>query len=732
MSLWQRNINPKYQKHRGVGALLAMMFLVIFGSLAAAMAIVAQGNLQTAQTQLEVNRALSAAQTGMNFTLYRLNQVTDNIKIRKGLITPTLATTLWDQIGQAMVTSFSGEPQNLQAPYFSNGVLHIGPIAVGPSSPTFTVTFTPHPIAGENYDASYYKHPPYDGSDPASGITTPVSNQNPLDARFVRMTVTASAGHHGDTVTRSISVDLRINKQIHYAILSKNRVMIGRNVMIDGPIGSSFTDVGLKNGHPIQMESDFWGLNSQLDQQLQAFQQLLITNDKNGDNRINLSDPAETQGITDPSQYDYNHDGYIDAYDFFLHFYDTNGDGKLSKTELDTANNPRLAELFNLIDGHGNNDGYIDNGDHYAKLHGEAYISASKDAWNQGAASGTGAYQSYFQGPIVPDYGKAPITFDATQNNTQQYTASDFNTSVFKNMTQSTLDSQASAQAVANPTSTSQPQMGGQVREAVPYGSAHPYDYYDRPVYKNMTFTNVLIPEGTNALFENCTFIGVTFVQTASDNTDPNYNHAGMQESDGYKKYPDTTAVVNGQTVSNTKTTSNNIRFDNCQFQGAVVTSVPQAFTQARNKLQFTGSTAFDIKNSPNLTAAQKQLFERSTLLAPNYSVEMGTFQSPSTSGQKLNLSGTIVAGVIDMRGNINVDGAILTTYHPTGTDSPNFNTTLGYFSSSQGDLEGDIPTGGLGEIYVHYDPTLAMPDGILGPIEMQPLMLTYHEGSEQ
>ena len=44
---------------RGVASILAMMFLVIFGSLAAAMAVVAQGNLRTADSAMKVSRALS-------------------------------------------------------------------------------------------------------------------------------------------------------------------------------------------------------------------------------------------------------------------------------------------------------------------------------------------------------------------------------------------------------------------------------------------------------------------------------------------------------------------------------------------------------------------------------------------------------------------------------------------------------------------------------------------------
>ena len=59
---------------RGVSSVLSMMFLVIFGSLAAAMAVVAQGNLRTADSSLKVSRAMSAAETGLTFAARRLSE----------------------------------------------------------------------------------------------------------------------------------------------------------------------------------------------------------------------------------------------------------------------------------------------------------------------------------------------------------------------------------------------------------------------------------------------------------------------------------------------------------------------------------------------------------------------------------------------------------------------------------------------------------------------------------
>src|SRR5690606_27116178 len=49
---------------RGVASVLAMMFLILFGSLVAAMAVASTGNIRTAASHLSVMRAQAAAETG--------------------------------------------------------------------------------------------------------------------------------------------------------------------------------------------------------------------------------------------------------------------------------------------------------------------------------------------------------------------------------------------------------------------------------------------------------------------------------------------------------------------------------------------------------------------------------------------------------------------------------------------------------------------------------------------
>ena len=727
-------------RDRGAAAVLAMMFLVIFSSLAAAMAIVSQGNLTTADSSLKINRSLAAAETGMRFMIYRLNQVTQGdatagtpgIKIREGEIDSALANTLWTDARTQLLNLLSADFQYQQgnAPYVDSGALIVPEIPVGPGQPQFSATFQPHPLANEDYDDPIYQRPPYSDMDP------PVSNAAPLGPQWVRVTVTAGDGPVGSRIFRSVTIDFQIEKKIKFALLSKSRIMIGRNVMIDGPIGSAFLETNLANGHPIQMQSDFKGLDPALDATLDLFRNTLVSNDADGDNRINLASATETDQIIDPAQYDYNQDGYIDGYDFFMANFDSNADLKISAVELDpTSSDVNRQQLMKLIDTFGNpnrqgyNDGFIDEYDRYAKIRGEVYITADKQGWEDGAADpdgpggADGAYQDYFEGAILPDFGESPLTFDADTDNVHEFSPSDFDVASFKAMASNDFAAQAGTPS-------------GTVTEQVPFGAAHPYEYYERDVYENKTFDNVLIPKGTNALFRNCTFIGVTYVDTATDNVDPNFNYAGMQEADGTLKHPDRTAFVQGVEIADTKTVANNIRFDDCTFNGSIVTESPNEYTHVRNKLTFTGTTRF-ILESP-LSAAEIKLFKRSTLLAPHFSVEMGTFIAPEDSQETVELSGTIVTGLLDLRGQVKIVGTLLTTFNPVsntgpvlGDTSPQFNTTLGYFSSADGDLESEIPGSGLGVIQVRYDPTLALPDGILGNIDITPNLATYREGGQ-
>lgn len=369
---------------------------------------------------------------------------------------------------------------------------------------------------------------------------------------------------------------------------------------------------------------------------------------------------------------------------------------------------------------------------------------------------------------------------------------------------------------------------GRHLWEKMPFNSPTYADFYIRPRYVNMTFKNVQIPQGNNGLFINCKFIGVTYVRanTANAHTNwslyggmewdaatgaPKYKTAPLDKSDfvrytsgnvadgptNYTDFPDP-PVINGATKTgtdrNTKVYSNNIRFHDSLFVGSVVGDVPTAYTNLRNKLTFTGSTRFTTSNpdsptNPALNPDSDDLAEinKSSLMLPNYSVDIGQFNAPtdtssaSTTTQNVQLRGTIVAGVLDVRGNAFIDGALFLTFAPVAGQGPlqqfgqevgnpaNFNATLGYFGPEDGDGEaidpnllpvisgvkvvgwdtdGDgladvassqpqpagsaaIPFYGYGRIRLNWNPDLPMPDGIMLPISIAPVLLSYKEGHE-
>ena len=87
-----------------------MMFLVIFGSLAAAMAVVASGNIRTASASLQVSRATSAAETGLVYAAWTLKREAARFVVRKGEIEAEYA----DEIHQLPAASRFSPPLDTQ------------------------------------------------------------------------------------------------------------------------------------------------------------------------------------------------------------------------------------------------------------------------------------------------------------------------------------------------------------------------------------------------------------------------------------------------------------------------------------------------------------------------------------------------------------------------------------------------------------------------------------------
>jgi len=189
----------------------------------------------------------------------------------------------------------------------------------------------------------------------------------------------------------------------------------------------------------------------------------------------------------------------------------------------------------------------------------------------------------------------------------------------------------------------------------------------ERHVYENQTFTDVRLPDNRNALFRNCTFEGKLYIDCYKS---------------GSSKY-------------------NNVRFEDCDFNGVIVTDVPQVFKWQYNCLYFTGAATF------NNTAMAE-----ATILAPHFNVNLGN-TNPIASDNNV-LTGAIVGGIVDIRGNAEIYGTVLSMCDTTQWSSgyvTNIGATLGDGGSETTEL------GDIGTITINPDQEKMLPSGIKTPI---------------
>jgi hypothetical protein len=250
--------------------------------------------------------------------------------------------------------------------------------------------------------------------------------------------------------------------------------------------------------------------------------------------------------------------------------------------------------------------------------------------------------------------------------------AEDYDTSAYKNL--------CTAIPVSSATKTEYfPHQTGNYTKKKDSGSYS----FSRYTYENQTFTDAKLPPGRNALFKNCTFEGVFFVQTNSN--------------------------------TSSKSKCNNVRFEDCQFNGVIVTDVPKNSTiqWIHNCLYFTGEAHFNNTSS----------YKEATILAPNFNVNLGN-TAELEEGSTSSINGAIVGGIVDVRGNAEINGTIISTF-----DTSNFSS--GYVSNigfaDDGGSEGGLPED-VGTIHITCSPEQLLPSGVTSPIVIKPLQNTYRE----
>ena len=202
----------------------------------------------------------------------------------------------------------------------------------------------------------------------------------------------------------------------------------------------------------------------------------------------------------------------------------------------------------------------------------------------------------------------------------------------------------------------------------------------NRHVYENQTFSNAKLPNNRNALFRNCTFEEILYVDCAKS----------------------------------TSSYYNNVRFEDCTFNGVIVTDTPSDLKWQNNALYFTGEATFDNTSS----------IQEATILAPHFNVDLGNTNPVQTNNNVIK--GAVVGGIVDIRGNAQIEGTIIsmcdTTAWPSGYVT-NIGATLDDGGSETTEL------GDVGVISITPDTGQMLPSGILSPIVIKPLLNTYSEG---
>lgn len=702
---------------RGAAAVMAMMFLTILATLSVAMFSLSSLSMAGASNLADADQARAAAESGLRWIIYRMQKM-PRPKTDKGIIDQDLVDdTIWPALESAIITdlntNLSATNGRGVASYNSTQIIS-NPIALDGGTSRFVVKIDRLPR-------------------PAS--PDPLGNDYHLQITVTGTTGSASRG----VASRTVSMKLTIQKKINFAVVGKVPIQLGHNTLVEGPV--AMTTSG--KYPPLLSLSDFTTLKPELTSKINAFHQYIEDHNLGYSGRIAPTTSATAAGYTDA-----NSDGMVDEYDLFLDEFDTNGDMRVSKTEFEKSSGVSYdANLFAAMDSLGTpltsndptrpglNDGYIDNTDLYAKISGSVQIASSEADWSNHLTNGAGSIYDLVGGPVdTGDPLQPPVTFSADVSAMQDLTPSSFNTKTFRDQTGTSNGASSHTTSTVkvngvnvtwntytNYTLSAAMANGGTTNDHTPYGSTSWQATYARPVFKNMTFKNCRIPKGLNALFNNCQFQGVTYVDlqtniTTSSGSTTTDSGSAMDWSK--RALPNKPAFNANTALTSTSTYGsaygNNLRFNDCTLNGPIAAggtdgSSPSAYTHFANSWEFTGATQFDNQET-----------DKATLVASQTNIEMGSF---TTGKDPSTLKGVVVAGNIDIRGTSVVDGSIIVTGDGAG------NTTLGYFGASDGDTDPSaMPEGGYGRLNIRYNPYRALPDGINIQVQITPDPTTYRE----
>ncbi len=609
-----------HQKRSGTALILSMIFVLIFSALAISMATMSGTNVQLVSNQHKVNSALSAAQSALECGRYIVaNTPLPSTSIN--IVTTEQANNAWN----TLCSQVQGQPW-----------------VAGQASQTENEIITPAVSFGQantSFQVKFHRS----------------------DIHTIKLEGIGSDGQ----IKRDVSINMKITKNnevLNYAIASRGRMWLTGDSTIHGDIFSTWN---LSNTQLAQLAQLKVQIQQKMDEgtlNFSSFSSLVSSLGLNTSQRTTILNELLNGKLIPPS-----------AASRCISFMS-------SVPSISPLNVTSDSEVLGTVNTCWSKE----------QIESKTWKLETLDA------NGKPMYDEDGNKIISPEdeiQGQCQgINYGVPPQNMSGMTISDYNTVTYYNATRT---AQGGGGDIYYSTSAAN-YTGNLDSLGSTCGTKYRYEYFphavdsyttNRPggggvqvkryIYKNQTFNDARLLNDKNALFINCTFNDVLYVDC-------------------------------GKTTSN----YNNVRFDNCTFNGTIVTNTPQTFNWQKNCLYYTGSATFQ-----NNTSAD------ATILAPHFNVNLGN--TNPVSGTENVLRGAIVGGIVDVRGNAEVFGTII-SMADTSMYTSGYVTNIGATLNDGGSET--VAIGDVGVINITPDPDKLLPSGITSPIIIKPLQNTYSE----
>lgn len=623
---------------KGIALIVAMLFLAIFAAFAVALAAMSTANVETAQNQRTANSALVCAESGIEYAKYLVSDFVASGKLPKtsqNTVSDTEADSAWTEFCKYLRSINHGGHALMGCTHVCNGV--------GNGHKIYT-DWINYGSSG-SFSTRFYR---MDG-----------------DSHSVYMEATGIDGQATRVITLKFTI-MKDAKVLQYAIATRSRMWITGDSTIHGDVYSA------------------WNLSKTQLSQLSTNPEKLATWTAPSISPFNVTGDSAVLGTINSCWSTDQVSPKSWQFETLAHeTYDTQG-----RPLSDGFGTPVMNAQNEYVKDSQGNYVYSNNGTYYVHNNApEQYQSMDQllrvDSEGQPmyVADGSGNFLLTDAGDMIRarvvtaddeiqgactgiDYGVPPQDLAGMD-------ISDYDTSSY---------SATAATTIAASTTTS--------TEYFPHGvntdgtnnykkSVSGSISLTRNVYTNQTYDNAKLPASRNALFKNCTFNGVLYVD-----------------------------------CSKTGSSFNNVRFENCTFNGTIVTNTPTAFNWQKNMLYFTGSATFQ-----NSTSSE------ATILAPHFNVNLGN--ANPVAGTNNVLKGAIVGGIVDVRGNAEVFGTII-SMADTSSYTSGYVTNIGATVNDGGSET--VAVGDVGTINIRPDQNKLLPSGITSPIVIRPDQTSYAE----